>query len=425
MDLKKLLSEFENCPCGREHKVDVEVIEIASGLVHRVGEILSRANFPKKILLVADKTTLRVSDGILESLESGGFDVTQLIYNEMKHARIEQVRQIEALSAELDGIISVGTGSLNDICRVASHNQKKDFCIFATAPSMDGFASDTAPILFGNFKESVFVSQPRVIIGDTKILAKAPAELKSSGFGDMIAKYVGIFEWRMAHLLTGEYYCERIARLSLDAADRMVRLADRVTASDEETAGAIMEALVLTGIAMKFSGNSRPGSGCEHVISHYWECYKVARGMWPEFHGKKVGVASLVMIGAIHKLVDKYETVSATADTTDWDAVYAAFDENLIKDIKRLNTPTVTDLVDPERLTECWGEIRRIAKETLPSREDMERLMRTAGCAITPDEINVSPELFEKGLRYHPYMRYRLLITRLMPMLGHDIMEFV
>ncbi len=425
MDIKKIIDELQNCPCGREHKAFTERVEIGSGLVKEVGRILSEENFPKNILLVADKTTLSVSDGILESLSKSGFEVKLQIYDEMKYARIEQVREIEALSADVDGILSVGTGSLNDICRVAAFYAKKDFCIFATAPSMDGFASDTAPIITGNFKESKFVEQPRIIIADTKILANAPTELKAAGFGDMVAKYIGIFEWRLAHLLIGEYYCESIANMSLEAVGRMVALADKVTAKDEETAGAIMEALVLSGLAMKLAGCSRPASGAEHVISHYWECYKLARGIWPEFHGKKVGVASLILTGIIHNLVDRLEEIETTEDKTDWEQVYAAFDESQIADVKRLNSPTITDDVDPERLREIWPQVRRIAREVLPAREELEALMRTAGCALTTEEIHVSEELFELGLRYHSYMRHRLLTTRIFTMMGVDIMEYV
>ena len=36
-----------------------------------------------------------------------------------------------------------------------------------------------------------------------------------------------------------------------------------------------------------------------------------------------------------------------------------------------------------------------------------------------------SEELLTEALRYHPYMRYRVLLTRLMPMLGLDLVDFV
>ena len=425
MDLSYILSDLKDCPCGRTHTFDTEVVEIGSGLVHKVGDILNKAGFPKDILLVADENTLGASEGILASLNDGGFHVKKLIYTNMKYARVEQVREVEALSGDVDGILSVGTGSLNDICRVASFELKKQFCIFATAPSMDGFASDTAPIVTKNFKTSWQAAQPRVIIADTAILAKAPTELKAAGFGDMVAKYLGIFEWRLANLLIDEYYCPKVAAITLDAVAKMVALADKVTAEDEESAGAIMEALVLSGLAMKLAACSRPASGSEHVLSHYWECYKLARGIWPEFHRKKVGVATVILTRVYHNVAQRVKEVNPTKDMTDWDKVYAAFDPSQVEDVRRLNTPTITDKVDPERLKKAWPEICKMIEEELPTNEALLKMMKAAGCAVTPEEVHVSPELFELGLRYHNYMRYRLLLPRLFPMLGIDIMDYV
>ena len=426
MDLQKVLDNLKNCPCGKTHTFDTKVVEIGSGITARAGEILANAGFPKKLLVVGDDNTMRVSEGLLDSLASAGFDVAKkLIYSDMKYARVEQVREVELLAREVDGIISVGTGSLNDICRVASFELDKKFCIFATAPSMDGFASDTAPIIENEFKNSWQARQPMVILADTKILAKAPAELKSAGFGDMVAKYLGILEWRIANLVIDEYYCPAVAQITLDALEKCCSLADKVTADDEESAGAIMEALVLSGLAMKLAGCSRPASGAEHVVSHFWECYKLARGIWPEYHGKKVGVATVILMQVYHNLAERMPTVEPTKDMTNWDEVYAQFSEKQLPEVKKLNNPTITDKIDPERLRECWPEICRLIKETLPSTEKLISLMNAAGCATTPEEVHVSPELFATGLRYHTYMRYRLLIPRLFPMLGTDIMEYV
>ena len=427
MDIKKLQKSLENCPCGKSHTCDTEVVEIFSGLTAHTGEILEKAGFPKKVLLVADENTLGVSEkeGIIEALLGSGFELKRLIYKNMKYARIEQVREVEALAADVDGIISVGTGSLNDICRVASFELGKKFCIFATAPSMDGFASDTAPIIANNFKKSYKARQPMVILADTKILAKAPVELKAAGYGDMVAKYIGVVEWRIANLLIGEYYCEAIAQLTLDAVKKMVDLTDRVTAEDEEAAGAIMEALVLSGIAMKLAMSSRPASGAEHVVSHYLECYKVVRGIWPEFHGKKVGVATLLLDRIYRNLAERVTDVDPIPDPTDWDEVYTHFSADQIPEVKALNDPCITDLIKLDKLKESWGEIRRLILEGLPDPDVLEDLMKRAGCATTLEEIHVSPELFEEGLHYHYYMRYRVLITRFMPMLQLDPMDFL
>ena len=268
LDLTGMLKSLENCPCGKKHTFYTKDIEIGSGITAKTGEILRRNGFEDDLLLVADENTIAAAAGVRESLIAAGFKLTERIYNNLTYARAEQVEELKAICPSVQGIISVGTGSLNDICRVASYQTGKKFCIFATAPSMDGFASDTAPIVKDNFKSSWQAEQPLVIIADTKILAAAPTELKSSGFGDMVAKYIGLAEWKMANLLIDEYYCPKIAAITSEAIDRITALADRITENSEEAAGAVMEALVLTGLEMKLAGCSRPASGAEHVVSH-------------------------------------------------------------------------------------------------------------------------------------------------------------
>ena len=116
MDLSKIIADLKDCPCGKVHTTATEVVEIGSGMTARVGEILAKANFPREILALADENTAKASEGIFESLSASGFKVKKLIYPDMKYARVEQVREVTALSADVGGILSIGTGSLGDIC---------------------------------------------------------------------------------------------------------------------------------------------------------------------------------------------------------------------------------------------------------------------------------------------------------------------
>lgn len=425
MDLKKILHSLENCPCGRKHTFVTEVAEIGHGVKERAGKILADAGFPKKVLIVSDDNAMRAADGLLPVLEAAGFEMKKLVYKNMMYAKIEQVREVEALLDDVDGVIAVGTGSVDDICRVASFNKKKKFAIFATAPSMDGFASDSAPIIENNFKTSVYVEQPMAILADTEILAKAPTELKAAGFGDMVAKYIGIFDWRLSHMLTDEYYCPAVAEITMQGVNKIMALADKVTGEDEEAAGNIMEGLILSGLGMKLAGCSRPASGAEHVVSHYWECYKLARGIWPEFHGKKVGVATVLINRIYHNIADRVPEIDPIPDPTDMEEVKAAFDPSQVDEVVRLNTPSITADIDLARLKRIWPDVRKMINEILPSDEELMRLMKAAGAVTEPADVHVTPELAEKGLKYHSYMRKRILLTRLLPMMQLDIMDFV
>ena len=414
-EILNIIDSFRGkCVCGKEHITAIRDVRIASGLVHQVGAILTENQFPKKLLLVADTNTLKAADGIVESLKD--FDIEYKIYDYLRVAEMKHVEELEALIKGRDiAVLSVGTGSVNDPCRLATARQNKLLCIFATAPSMDGFASYSSPIVAGGFKSSYDAKSPEVIIGDTKILASAPTELKATGFGDMLAKYVGLVDWQISSLLTGEYYCEKVAALTRSAVDELMVLAPKVVGNDEYTAGKIFEALVKTGIAMSFTQNSRPASGCEHIIAHLIECVELRDNIIPNLHGEDVGVCTLEMLKFYNELANHAE-IDTQYESVDWEDVYSYYGE-MADNVRELNHPdNVIDDVKPEKLKECWPEIVKII-HSVPSYEECLAAMKTAGCKITVADIGKSQKLFADCVKYSPYMRKRLTLLRIRDMI--------
>lgn len=414
-EIMKIIEDFKKeCPCGKVHETAIKDIRIFSGAVHSVGEILKQNGFSKKLILVADKNTLKASEGIVESLSD--FDVEYKIYDSLRVSTMQHVNELEKLISDRDiSVLSVGTGSVNDTCRLASARQNKKMCIFATAPSMDGFASYGAPIVADGFKATYDAKSPEVIIGDTRILANAPKELKSAGFGDMIAKYVGLVDWQISHILTGEYYCERVAALTRDAVDELMSMADKVTVNDEYTAGKIFEALLKTGVGMSFTKNSRPASGAEHIVAHLIECIELRDNIIPNFHGDDVGVSTLETLKYYNKLAENKE-IETQDENVDWDDVLA-FYGNMAEDVRKLNFPeNVIDGVDKDDLKNKWGEIVRII-HSIPDYETCKNAMIKAGCKITVENIGKPQKLFDDCFKYSPYMRKRLTLLRLRGMI--------
>lgn len=408
LNFRALIDSFRDCGCGMDHRCGIHDIRIGSGLVTQVGEILRENGFPRRLLLIGDRDTLAAAAGIEESLT--GFEVTRHCYDTLRVATMDDVRLVEDYLDRLDAVVAVGTGSIHDPSRLACARRNKPLCLFATAPSMDGFASYNAPIVDGGFKTTHAAKCPEVIIADTKILAAAPKALKSAGFGDMISKYIALIDWQVSHLVTGEAYCPRVAELTRTAADRLMTMADRVTLEDEETAAAVLESLLMTGIAMSFTRTSRPGSGTEHILAHYWECIELLEGKIPNFHGEDVGVATLLTLREYEDLASR-ETVTAHPEVNDWDAVYRAYGP-LAGDVRQLNTPdTITDGIDPRVIEEKWPEIRAIVR-SVPDYDACYRAMKAAGCKTTIAEIGKDPAFVAESLLYHPYMRRRLSLRR-------------
>lgn len=415
MNVKALVDSLQGCSCGKLHQVNIKAVEIGPGLLAKTAEILMENDFPREILVVADQNTLKAADGILKILEEGGFRLTTKFYDDLRVADMIYVKELVPLCAKTKGILAVGSGSLGDICRLAALMANQEFAIFATAPSMDGFASGTSPITENGFKTTRQARQPSIIIGDTGILAASPAELKAAGFGDIVAKYTALADWRVSHLVTGEHYCEAIAEITRSALRKVTALADNVTDEDEETAGAIMEALVLTGLAMKLGDSVRPASGTEHIISHFWEIKKLEKGILSDYHGKKCCVATLYAARIYHAMI-ACESISIHDDRTEWADVYRAYGPLFEDEVRKLNCPTVTDETAPEIVRANWQAICQAVREEIPTPDRLLDLIRRAGAASSIEDIAVEHDMGVAGLRYHPYMRHRMTLMRLIPM---------
>ena len=84
----------------------------------------------------------------------------------------------------------------------------------------------------------------------------------------------------------------------------------------------------------------------------------------------------------------------------------------------KMNENSVIDEIDPEHLKACWPKIREIINNTLPTDEELMALMNTVHAATTIEEIGMSEEQYDIAMKYHAFMRNRVTLSRLRPMLG-------
>jgi len=377
-------------------------VRIGPGVLAGAGPLLREGGLPDRVHVAADRNTLGACPGLLESLTSAGFEISLTLFDDLTHADMAAVERLCAEGTGAEALLAVGSGSLNDAARLASFRLERPYAVFGTAPSMDGYASTVAPVLENGYKRTYPAHAPLCILADSGVLASSPARLRSAGAGDLYGKYTALADWRVAHLLTGEYYCERVAGLMEDAVAKGAE-------------GAVMEALVFSGIAMQLCGTSRPASGAEHHIAHFWEMLSLRDGREGDLHGRMVGVGALLVLRE-YKLLGGLKYVTALPDR--WDAnniarVFGALADDIVKE----NSPGPLHNVNAERVAALWPEIRGILAG-LPGLETVESALRAAGAPVTMAELGLSEDMAALGLRYGRYVRDRLTVLRLCDVLN-------
>ena len=242
---------------------------------------------------------------------------------------------------------------------------------------------------------------PAAIVCDIDIIKDAPMRMLQAGFGDMIAKYVALCEWRITHLVNGEYYCENIAELMRATLEKIVTHAPGLAKRDPAAVQATVEGLVLSGIAMSFAGNSRPASGLEHYFSHLWEMMALERGRSFELHGIQVGVGTLntlKLYDQIRKLIpDKEKALSfrRTFSEEQWESELRRILGSAAQTVIDLEHQSFhnNDAVAHERrvkkIIDHWPEILRAAQEELPDTQDIEALMHSLHMPMEPEDIGI------------------------------------
>ena len=380
MKIKELLLGIPDCACGGAHTCPIENVVIGEGALSSLADITRDY---KHILLVADENTYRAAGErallfLARRLENAlvfpGDRV--LIPNEKAIAAIEAM-----MTNETDLIVGVGSGVINDLCKIVAFEHGLRYDIVATAPSMDGYASVGAALILDGMKVTKSAAVPRSIVADTDVLANAPYEMIASGYGDIIGKYSCLNDWRLAALVLGEYICETVFDATMEAVENTVRLADGIQSRDARAIGALMEALVAVGILMAYVGNSRPASGSEHHLSHYFEIVGIERGEEYLSHGIDVCFSAIETARLREKLIS----------LSSLDGFTYSFDEEKYKaEIRRVYGSVADGVIalqeklgwyKDDRVSvykEKWDEIVAVLKEA-PTASEMESLATRVG----------------------------------------------
>ena len=376
------------CPCGRDHTASVKDVLSGPGVIAQLPSCAARLNAKKPFLLSDVHTQKAAGQTVRRILDEAGIAWSGYVIEKETLPPDEWVvgSAVMHYDPSCDLIIGIGSGVINDTCKLLASVSGNPYIIVATAPSMDGYASATSSMDRDELKCSLPSRCADIIIGDTDILCQAPLHMLSSGIGDMIAKYVSITEWRISHVINGEYYCEQIAQLVRSSLAKCTANADGLMKRDPEAVQAVFEGLIITGIAMAYAGVSRPASGSEHYFSHVWDMRALQFGTPSEMHGIQCAMAALPVVRLYEWLEhytpdpEKARAFVSSFDYDEWKTVLRSFlgesAETMIALEQREGKYDKTK--HPARLhtiLEHWDELVRIMKEELPASHELEALL--------------------------------------------------
>jgi glycerol-1-phosphate dehydrogenase [NAD(P)+] len=257
------------CNCGKTHHIDPQRVIYEDGALTWLPEVLSECTTGRKAVLLMDSRTCEVAGKAAAGLlRDAGWQVCEVIVPDPAegaspvcddHTHDWLLRQIEAA----DVILPVGSGVLSDLGKWIASDLNLPYVCFATAASMNGYASANVAATMNGVKTLQRARPPHAILSDPAILRDAPYELTAAGLGDILAKSVSCADWRMNHFLFGDYFCERSVSLIAGIEPLYMNHPEDLRERKPEAMAALFHGLLLTGVAMTMAETSAAASGGE------------------------------------------------------------------------------------------------------------------------------------------------------------------
>ena len=402
------------CVCGRVHTLETRKVVVEENALAHFEEYMEELGLAaKRRTVVYDQITWKLTEGRHVRAD-------QNIVLDPNGLRAEDV-QIEKMMEELDRpevIVAVGAGTIMDFGRYPAYKLGIPFVAIPTLASSDGFTANICSAILNGQKKSTPMCAPVLVVADLDIIKGAPKRLIASGINDILAKYISLADWRISHLVDGEYYCPMVAELAEHALKLMRDAADKYAATGEADHEAMTMAQMESGLTMQLLNHSRAASGAEHLMAHLVEMkpprFEKAEGI----HGECVGVGTFRCCQLYHELAEKTPKAKPFEPLTrDW--VLEKFGERLCDGIMKENENDVLGTFDPQNIVDHWDEIKELIA-TIPPVEKMEKLYKDCGCKYLPEHIGIDPSLKDEMLPISAAIRNRLTLVRMLRVLDFE-----
>jgi glycerol-1-phosphate dehydrogenase [NAD(P)+] len=412
-------------------------IVLETQLLPRSADTLCQALPAGPWLFVVDETTWNVAGQAVDaSVRAAG--VATLRYT-VEPAPGESVpvaddAKVDALETRLrrgdvTAVVAVGSGTVNDIAKLATFRAGVPYAVVGTSPSMNGYTSAIAAILSQGVKVTLPCHAPIACLADLDIMAASPYRMIASGFGDLLSKPVSNADWRLGARIVGSDYSPETMKLVEPGFKLLEGVAPRLAERDTEAVGKLTGSLCVSGLAMAVAGSSSPASGGEHLISHYLDMTHFAHGDPHDFHGCQVGVGTITTAALYECLasldpatVDIEARVAALASAEEYEVLtrqrFGPLADAVVPHMKSLY-PT------PEALRQrlgtllgSWDDILADVSASLRPAAEIRDELLAARCPTTFAEIGATPERARRSVVLSKDIRGRYTILHLAWELG-------
>lgn len=373
---------------------------------HDFDDLLAMLPAPDTIALIDDHdTSAALGDALFRALKSR-YTITRIACGKAPVADRETIESIRSKTKKSQLFIGVGSGTISDLCKYASHLDGKPYIMFPTAASMNGYLSANASITIDGYKTTLPAHLPQAVFCDYGVIAAAPARLHKSGLGDSLARPTAQVDWRLSHLLLGTPYDETPFQLTQELEPGLFDSARGLALSDPSSVKLLMQSLLLSGLGMTIAGGSYPASQSEHMIAHAFEMLKPSAP--PSLHGEQIGVTAITAATRHEQLFTKIPTLASMEFPGDIKAAFGEAAADTAKTAFRAKQEKVEEaMLTNDIIKKRWHDIAHALHPLMLSSARITEILTQAQAPRRTESLGWQAADYAAAQKYARYLRDR------------------
>jgi glycerol-1-phosphate dehydrogenase [NAD(P)+] len=366
-----------------EHEPISQMV-FASGAISQIPEVLQKAgaDHAAPLLVVMDQTPMKrgkddLKRQILDVLRGASWEVETLVMEPdstgQVHTDMPHIDKVKASLRPGVSVLSVGSGVVTDITKHACYlfqqetGHRVPFVVFQTANSVSAYTSNMAPVFVDGVKRTLPSTYADALICDLETLRDAPKEMTVAGVGDLLAAFVSLPDWVLAHRLGMDAgYNELPQQLMGRLDDIFLAEAEAIRTGSPEGMSILARLISLGGLAMSLTHATTSMSGYEHVMSHILDLLAETSNTPLAQHGTQVAMAAIIGAEVYRRFFAEFDPASINIDDC-----YPSADE------MHSRIQTAFHAIDPTGKAgeECWSDYRLKLETWHAHRADLEAFL--------------------------------------------------
>lgn len=283
-----------------EDNVQPKVLQVGDGVISDVATVLDSASIDGKLLYVSDKIVNELYGAKIKE------QISKVSYCEEVYVAENTINYADSLVSkiideQISCVVGLGGGSVLDVCKYVAYTAKRPLLSIPTTVANDGIASPIAVLKGDDGRpRSLMCSMASMLLIDTEVLASAPIQLIKAGIGDILSNYMALLDWKLASKRGKEQLNGYAYLMSKNAYNLLLN--SKHSKICKGFVDELVNAHILSGLAMNFIQSSRAVSGSEHLFSHALDYYSNVKNL----HGIQTALGTIAVLKLIGK---EYEAV--------------------------------------------------------------------------------------------------------------------